>query len=380
MQYEKGDRPEVGVWDGFHSVRFWVGNALQASHWYCTRFGFKPYAYRGLETGHRDTCRHVIRNGNVFFVFESSYNPGDEVFGKHMQQHGDGVKDVSFVCDDVKAIFDFAVSKGARVVREPWEESDEHGTVKMATIATYGDTEHTIIEKSGYKGDFLPGYRLVDADQDPVLAAFECPKLNFIDHVVGNQPDQEMTPVAEWYEDKLGFSRFWSVDDKMIHTEYSSLRSIVMADFDRTIKMPINEPAAGKRKSQIQEYVDFYGGPGVQHIALSCSDIIQAVSAMRKRGLKFLEVPQKYYDNLKERLAQSPVNIKEDMKLIQENHILIDFDDKGYLLQIFSKPCEDRPTLFIEIIQRANHEGFGAGNFKSLFEALEQEQAKRGNL
>lgn len=271
------------------------------------------------------------------------------------------------------------MSRGAESVQEPKEESDEHGSVVTATVKTYGDTVHTFVERHAYKGVFLPGYRAVDK-VDPLATLLPSPGLQFIDHIVGNQPDLKMNEACDWYEKTLGFHRFWSVDDSQIHSEYSSLRSIVMTDYDEVIKMPINEPAAGKRKSQIQEYVDYHGGAGVQHIALNTNDIITALKNLKARGSEFLTVPDAYYDNLKARLAKSPVQVKEDLDVLKSLSILVDFDDKGYLLQIFTKPVEDRPTLFYEVIQRNNHSGFGAGNFRALFESIEAEQAKRGNL
>ena len=246
-------------------------------------------------------------------------------------------------------------------------------------MQTYGDTVHTLVERKNYKGKFLPGYVLA-TQVDPIIKLLPPIGLDFIDHIVGNQPDNEMTPACEWYEQKLDFERFWSVDDTQIHTEYSSLRSVVVTDFDETIKMPINEPANGLKKSQIQEYVDFYGGAGVQHIAFNTQDIIKAVENARARGGDFLEVPDTYYDNLRERLKSSKLKVTESIDVLQKLKILVDYDENGYLLQIFTKPVEDRPTLFYEFIQRKNHQGFGAGNFKSLFEAIELEQGRRGNL
>lgn len=372
-------RPEVGRYSGFHHMRLWVGNAKQAADWYVARFGFSRIAYRGLETGHRDVATHVVSQGRVFLVFESPLNPGNAEFGSHQQKHGDGVKDVAFIVDDVRGIYKKAVERGAKSVREPWEETDSDGTVVFATIQTYGDTIHTFIQLNDYKGKFLPGYRYID-EADPLSSFTPAVGLDFIDHIVGNQPDKEMVPMAEFYEKTLDFHRFWSVDDSVIHTEFSSLRSIVMTDYDETVKMPLNEPAPGKKKSQIQEYVEYYGGPGVQHVALNTKDIISAVTHMKARGLKFLTIPDTYYTNLRKRLENAPISVKEDLDVLQKLKILVDFDDKGYLLQIFTAPVEDRPTLFYEIIQRNNHQGFGAGNFRSLFEAIELAQAERGNL
>jgi len=297
----------------------------------------------------------------------------------HMALHGDAVKDVAFTVDDARAIWKHAVSQGARSVRAPWEESDENGTVVMATIATYGDTEHTFVERTSYKGAFLPKYSAPRV-HDPLVNLLPSVGLKWLDHCVGNQPDNQMVPAADFYEHHLGFHRFWSVDDTQMHTEYSALRSIVVADYDENVKMPINEPATGKRKSQIQEYVDYYGGAGVQHIALRTDNIIEAVDCLTKRGADFLGIPDKYYDNLKLRLKTANITVTEDLEELKRLKILVDYDENGYLLQIFTKPVEDRPTLFIEVIQRKNNNGFGAGNFKALFEAIEREQEERGNL
>uniref|UniRef100_A0A3B4ERA6 4-hydroxyphenylpyruvate dioxygenase n=1 Tax=Pygocentrus nattereri TaxID=42514 RepID=A0A3B4ERA6_PYGNA len=336
---DKGEKPERGKFLRFHHVKFWVGNAKQAAGFYCDKMGFEPLAYKGLETGSREVVSHVIKQDKILFVFESALNPGNEEMGEHLIQHGDAVKDIAFQVEDCDFLVKKAKERGAVIVKEPWVEQDKDGKVKYAVVQTYGDTTHTLVEYMGpYKGLFLPGYEK-PLFKDQLLAKLPPGCLSFIDHIVGNQPDDEMVPISDWYLKCLLFHRFWSIDDKQIHTQYSSLRSIVVTNYEETIKMPINEPAHGKKKSQIQEYVDYNGGPGVQHIALNTSNIIQA-----------------------------------DLK------ILVDFDDKGYLLQIFTKPLQDRPTLFLEVIQRNNHFGFGAGNFKSLFEAIEKDQDARGNL
>uniref|UniRef100_A0A8C7IH44 4-hydroxyphenylpyruvate dioxygenase n=1 Tax=Oncorhynchus kisutch TaxID=8019 RepID=A0A8C7IH44_ONCKI len=336
---DKGEKPEKGKFVKFHHVTFWVGNAKQAAVFYCDKMGFEPVAYKGLETGSREVVSHVIKQDKILFVFESALNPGNEEMGEHLMKHGDGVKDIAFQVEDLEFLIKKAKERGAVVVKEPWIEQDSYGKVKCAVVQTYGDTTHTLIEYLGpYKGLFLPGYN-APVVKDCLLPKLPPGLLNFIDHIVGNQPDDAMVPVSDWYQNCLLFHRFWSIDDKQIHTQYSALRSIVVTNYEETIKMPINEPAPGVKKSQIQEYCDYNGGPGVQHIALNTSDIIQA-----------------------------------------ELKILVDFDDKGYLLQIFTKPVQDRPTLFLEVIQRHNHFGFGAGNFKSLFEAIEKDQDARGNL
>ncbi|EGD78006.1 4-hydroxyphenylpyruvate dioxygenase [Salpingoeca rosetta] len=379
---DKGAKPDVGRYLGFDHATFWVGNAKQAASFYTVRMGFEPLAYRGLETGDRDVVSHAVKQNDIVFVFKSALNPGNNEMGEHLTKHGDGVKDIAFTVEDCRGIYKRAIARGAKGVREPWEEKDEHGTVVFAQVQTYGDTTHTFVERTNYTATathFLPGFVPL-TKKDPLLATLPVLNLHAIDHCVGNQPDNEMEDVATWYTNVLAFHRFWSVDDTQLHTEYSALRSIVVTDYDEVIKMPINEPAAGKRKSQIQEYVDYYGGAGVQHIALRTDDVIKAVEAGRARGLDFLTPPDTYYEDLIERLKESKVEIKENMDLIRKNSILVDFDDNGYLLQIFTKPCQDRPTLFIEFIQRCNHSGFGAGNFKALFEAIEKDQAARGNL
>ena len=368
--------------------------------------GFTHVAYKGLETGSRDVCAHVVQQGRIRFVLSSPLHSGSAAaaaaagasasasaaaaasgadtpaeLNAHLAAHGDGVRDVAFAVSDCRAIFAAAVKRGATAVAEPREERDEHGAVVIATVRTYGDTLHTFVQRGDYRGAFLPGFRAVEGGaSDPLLRVTPPVGLDFIDHVVGNMPDLGMEPAVRWYEQVLQFHRFWSVDDKQMSTEHSALRSIVVADFTETVKMPINEPAPGKKKSQIQEYCDFYGGPGVQHIALNTTDILSAITHLRARGLGFLRVPDTYYVAMRERLAAAGIAVKEDLDVLQRLNILVDFDEKGYLLQLFTAPIQDRPTLFLEVIQRAGCSGFGAGNFKSLFEAIEREQELRGNL
>ena len=304
MEYEKPTvRPDIGVFHGFDHVTLWVGNALQAATYYCTRLGFEYAAYQGLETGHREFATHVVRNGQVLFALTSPLQPsGHDEFDQHHKKHGDGVKDVAFTVDDAKGIFSKAVERGAIPVREPETLKDEHGSVIVASVKTYGDTTHTFVERVDYTGPFLPGFKKHHIT-DPISKVLPGPNLVAIDHCVGNQPDGEMEAAAGWYEKMLDFHRFWSVDDTMMHTEYSALRSVVVADFDENVKMPINEPAPGKRKSQIEEYVDFYGGPGVQHIALRTENILEAITNMKNRGCQFLTIPNAYYENLRKDLA-----------------------------------------------------------------------------
>ncbi|KAL4805173.1 Glyoxalase/Bleomycin resistance protein/Dihydroxybiphenyl dioxygenase [Aspergillus unguis] len=378
---------------GYDHVHWYVGNAKQAASYYITRMGFSRVAYKGLETNSRAVCSHVIRNGDIIFVLTSPLRSLDQIerfsaeeqdllkeIHAHLEQHGDGVKDVAFEVDSAQAVYSAAVKNGAKAVKDVETLEDENGKVLTATIQTYGQTTHTLIERRGYKGVFLPGYRAETGAADPVAKFLPDVLLKRIDHCVGNQDWDEMDKVCEYYEKALGFHRFWSVDDKDICTEFSALKSIVMSSPNEIVKMPINEPAKGKKQSQIEEYVDFYNGAGVQHIALLTDDIIRDITNLKARGVEFIKVPDTYYEDIKIRLKKAGLTLHEDFETIQSLDILIDFDENGYLLQLFTKHLMDRPTVFIEIIQRHNFEGFGAGNFRSLFEALEREQELRGNL
>ena len=388
MDNKGGEKPSFGKILRFGTIHynldhltFWVGNAKQAASFYTSRFGFEYFAYKGLETGERGIASHAIKNaeGTIFVLCSVYNNNSDETMNHHLIQHGDGVRDVAFEVENCTAIYENSIKNGAVSIRPPVRLEDSNGYVTVASIKTYGDTTHTFVERTHYNGLFLPGFvahhskEAFNTIMDPVV-------FQKIDHIVGNQPDLKMEEAVKFYEKCLGFHRFWSIDDKTLHTEYSSLRSIVVSDYDENVKMPINEPAAGKRKSQIQEYVDYYHGAGVQHIALKTETIISTVESMKKRGVDFLSIPDTYYDNLRKNLPDMNIKVSEDIDHLQKNKILIDYDDKGYLLQIFTKPIEDRPTLFFEVIQRKNHEGFGAGNFKALFVSIEDEQNKRGNL
>lgn len=382
---------------GYDHLTWWVGNAKQAASYYNTVFGFKTLAYRGLETGSRYFASYVVGNADVRFVFTSpvrsgKHLPEDEPISEedrqmlheihsHLEKHGDAVKDVAFEVDNVEGVYYKAVNGGAESVQEPKRIHDkQHGFVTTAVIRTYGDTTHTLICRQNYTGPFLPGYRAVEPR--PSAITFPNVPLARIDHCVGNQDWDEMNSACAFYEQCLSFHRFWSVDDSQICTDFSALNSIVMASANNVVKMPINEPAKGKKRSQIEEYVIFNSGPGVQHIALLTPDIVSTVSAMRARGVEFIAVPQTYYTTMRERLRTEKRNweLAEDLDVIESLNILIDYDEQGYLLQLFTKPLIDRPTVFIEIIQRNNFDGFGVGNFKSLFEAIEREQAERGNL
>ncbi|XP_041979098.1 4-hydroxyphenylpyruvate dioxygenase-like [Aricia agestis] len=375
---DKGMKPENGRFLAFDHVTFWVSNAKQAASYYVTRFGFQPLAYRGLETGSRQTASYVVRMNKIIFVFQAQYEPEETTFNKEIAIHGDFVKDVAFEVENLDYIVSYAKKQGAVIIQDIWEERDEFGVVRMAKLKTYGDNTHTLIDRSKYRGSFLPGY--MSLKTDPIHQYLPKVEINFIDHVVGNMPDNKMEEAASWYERCLQFHRFWSVDDKQVCTEYSALRSIVMANWEETVKMPINEPAPGKKKSQVQEYVEYHGGAGVQHIAINTEDIITTIENLRSRGVEFLSIPAKYYTMIREQLKHSKVKVAESIDTLERLNILIDYDDNGYLLQIFTKNTQDRPTLFLEVIQRRNHNGFGAGNFKTLFESIELEQEKRGNL
>ncbi|OAP60440.1 4-hydroxyphenylpyruvate dioxygenase [Fonsecaea erecta] len=381
---------KIASYRGYDHVAWWVGNAKQAAAFYVSRMGFERIAYRGLETGSRVVASHVVRNGEVVFVLTSPlHGPDSKVpwlsdddrtllkeMHDHLTTHGDAVRDVAFEVDDVAAVYDAAVVKGAYPVAAPRTTNDDFGSAKMASIKTYGDTIHTLIERQKYHGAFLPGYRAVK-EVERTAKYLPSVDLAVIDHCVGNQDWDEMEAVCEYYERTLGFHRFWSVDDKDICTDYSALKSVVMASPDEKIKMPINEPAKGLRKSQIEEYVDFYNGAGVQHIALRTDDIITTVTNLKERGIEFITVPDTYYETMSKRLESAGMKLNEDFAALQKLGILIDFDEGGYLLQLFTKHLMDRPTVFIEIIQRNNFSGFGAGNFKALFEAIEREQMAR---
>ncbi|MDO5509349.1 MAG: 4-hydroxyphenylpyruvate dioxygenase [Weeksellaceae bacterium] len=360
---------------GTDYVEFYVGNAKQAAHYYKTAFGFQNLAYAGLETGIRDRASYVLVQDKIRLVLTTPLNSESKI-NEHIVKHGDGVKIIALWVDDARSAFEETTKRGAKVYMEPTVESDEHGEVVRAGIYTYGETVHMFVERKNYHGKFLPGYVEHHSDYNP-----EPVGLKFIDHMVGNVGWNEMNTWVKWYEDVMGFVNFLSFDDKQIHTEYSALMSKVMANGNGRVKFPINEPAEGKKKSQIEEYIDFYEGPGVQHLAVATNDIIHTVTEMRKRGVEFLShPPEEYYRAVPARLQEFHHEMKEDIEKLAKLGIMIDADEEGYLLQIFTKPVQDRPTLFFEIIQRMGARGFGAGNFKALFESIEREQAKRGTL
>jgi 4-hydroxyphenylpyruvate dioxygenase len=355
---------------GTDHVEFYVGNAKQAAHYYKTAFGFQSIAYAGPETGVMDRASYVLRQNKLTFVLTTPLRSGNEV-ADHIARHGDGVKVLALIVDDAREAWKQTTERGARSYMEPVVKKDDQGEVVLSGIHTYGDTVHVFVERKNYSGPFMPGYRAWSSHYNPTSTG-----LLYVDHCVGNVGWNQMNPWVKFYEDVMGFRNILSFDDKDISTEYSALMSKVMSNGNGYVKFPINEPAEGKKKSQVEEYLDFYDGEGVQHVALATLDIVTTVRQLRDRGVEFLSIPSSYYDTVLDRVGK----IDEDLTPLRELGILIDRDDEGYLLQIFSKPVEDRPTLFFEIIQRKGAKSFGKGNFKALFEALEREQANRGNL
>ena len=357
--------------NGTDYVEFYVGNAKQAAHYYASAFGFRVTGYRGPETGVRDRASYLLVQDKIRFVLTAPMGPSG-FLAEHVQRHGDGVRDIALWVDDARAAFEETTKRGARPVREPETLRDEHGEVVIAAISTYGDTIHSFVERRNYEGLFLPGFEAVDNPYwQPASVG-----LKYVDHCVGNVHLGDMNTYVDYYAETMGFQNLLHFTEEDISTEYSSLMSKVMANGNERIKFPINEPAKGKRKSQIDEYLEFYHGAGVQHVAMATDDILATVKALRSRGVEFLNTPTTYYDTLQARVGQ----IDEPVDELAELGILVDRDPDGYLLQIFTQPVEDRPTVFYEIIQRKGARTFGEGNFKALFEAIEREQARRGNL
>jgi 4-hydroxyphenylpyruvate dioxygenase len=356
--------------DGWDHVELWVGNAKQAAYFYEHAFGFTRTAYSGPETGVRDRASYVLEQGDIRLVLTTALREDHEIT-RHNTRHGDGVRDIALAVPDVTEAYRQAVQRGARGVREPSRLEDDDGVVELASIATYGDTIHTFVDRSGYVGSFLPGFVSVSSNGRARSAG-----LLSIDHIVGNVELGRMDQWVEYYERVFGMTNILHFGDDQIQTEYSALMSKVMSDGTGKIKFPINEPAEGKRKSQIEEYIEFYNGAGAQHIALASENIVETVTDLKSRGVAFLETPDTYYEDAPTRVGE----IEEDFDELREHKILVDRDDDGYLLQIFTKTAQDRPTLFFEVIERHGARGFGDGNFKALFEAIEREQALRGNL
>jgi len=355
---------------GTDYVEFYVGNAKQAAHFYKTAFGFQSLAYAGPETGRKDIVSYAIRQNKLTFVLTTPLKPGNPI-AEHITQHGDGVKFLALKVEDAKDAWEQTTKRGGKSYAEPFVLKDEEGEVVMSGIHTYGETVHLFIERKNYKGAFMPGYKVWQSDYNPLQAG-----LQYVDHCVGNVGWNQMNRWVKYYEEVMGFKNILSFDDKDISTEYSALMSKVMSNGNGFVKFPINEPAEGKKKSQVEEYLDFYLGEGVQHVAIASRNIIETVTELKKRGVEFLAIPGSYYETILDRVG----HIDEDLKELGKLGVLIDRDDEGYLLQIFTKPLQDRPTLFFEIIQRKGAKSFGKGNFKALFEALEREQELRGNL
>ena len=349
-------------------LEFWVGNARQAALYYRLLFGFDQLAYRGPETGTRGKASYLLCQGKIRFVLTTSLEP-DDAIARHVANHGDGVRDIALAVDDARICFEEAVRRGATPVLEPRRESGENGTIVRAAVATWGDTIHSFLQRQSCPAPMLP-----DFQSAPVAGGGA--GLVAVDHLVGNVEDARMDQWVDFYQRVFGFSHFLTFDDKDISTEYSALRSKVVVSENGRVKFPINEPAPGRGNSQIQEYLDYYHGPGVQHIAFLTADALGSVAELRRRGVEFLGVPDAYFDAMPARVG----TIEEDVARIRDLRILVDRDDRGYLLQLFTKPVEDRPTLFYEVIQRRGSQGFGKGNFRALFESIEREQARRGNL
>ena len=357
--------------NGTDYVEFYVGNARQSAYYYRSAFGFKLVAYQGPETGVRDRASYVVVQDKIRFVLTTALQP-EHAINDHVRVHGDGVRDIALWVDDAESAWRETTKRGARSVREPETLRDANGEVRVAAIGIYGDTIHTFVERRNYNGAFLPGFVAVEGE-DTISRPVG---LRYIDHMVGNVGWGEMNRWVDFYRDVMGFRMFKHFDDKDISTDYSALMSKVMSNGNERVKFPINEPAEGKRKSQIEEYLEFYHAPGVQHIAMATGNIIETVGALKRQGVEFLRVPNTYYEDLLSRTGP----IDEPIAALQELGILVDRDDEGYMLQIFTRPVEDRPTLFYEVIQRKGSRSFGKGNFKALFEAIEREQERRGNL
>ena len=356
--------------NGTDYIEFYVGNAKQAAHYYKTAFGYQSLAYAGPETGLKDRVSYVLQQGKVRLMLTTALSSNHEI-AEHVKAHGDGVKILALAVDDAYKSYEETIKRGAKSYVAPYTLQDENGEVKISGIYTYGETVHLFVERKNYNGIFMPGFRKWESAYNPSDVG-----LLYVDHCVGNVGWNRMNDTVKWYEEVMGFTNILSFDDTQITTEYSALMSKVMSNGNGYVKFPINEPAEGKKKSQIEEYINFYEGEGVQHIAIATSDIITTVRALKARGVEFLDTPSAYYEDLLDRVGK----IDESIEPLRELKILVDRDEEGYLLQIFTKPVEDRPTLFYEIIQRKGAKSFGAGNFKALFESIEREQASRGNL
>ncbi|WP_185759774.1 4-hydroxyphenylpyruvate dioxygenase [Vibrio pectenicida] len=383
VKYSKSEqRPKCGEYFDFHHIEIWVSNAFQAKMFYETHLGFKCVAYAGLETGEKNFTAYVLQGEQAYIVVKSPLYPNDEIIAPFVKKHGDAVRDVAFCVENVQKTFEHAKASGAEVIQPPTFSEDDKGQVLIASVLAYGDTVHSFIQREQYRGLFLPGYQPIDPHLVNTFAESLPPvPMGRIDHVVANQPQGKMNEVVDFYTNSLSFRRFWSVDDKLLQTGTSGLNSIVVSDFDERIKIPVNQPSTRfDGRSQTQEFVDFHGCGGIQHIAICVGNLEQTVKSLKARGCYVLPVPCAYYDELQSALSENDLDLGISVDTMRELDIVVDYDDKGFILQIFTRPVESRPTLFFEFMQRNNHDGFGAGNFKSLFSAIEAQQKLRGTL
>lgn len=364
---------------GFDYVELWVGNAKQAASFYKTRLGFSLFAYQGLETGSRTWTSYALRQGEVTLVVSSALPPGNKAFNEHLARHGDAVKDIAFRVTSCELIYKLAIAAGAVSIHSPQEYTDDHGRIVLATIKTVGDTTHTFVERSGNSTTFLPGFVAIN-DPDPLEQILASVGGRSLDHIGLNIFEGDLEPLVEWYKRVLGFHRFFSIDDSIVHTEFSGLKSIVMADLSERIKIPLIEAVSGIRKGQVEEFLEYHGGAGAQHFAIRTDNILASSQALHERGVETLKVPSAYYSRLHEFLRVANIQLPEDIQVFAQYDIMVDFDENGYLLQMFTKPMSNRPTAFFEFLQRRTFKGFGANNFRAIFEAIEQEQERRGNL
>ena len=383
VKYNKsGHRPKCGEYLGFHHIEIWVSNAFQAKMFYETHLGFKSIAYAGLETGVKDFSAYVLKGDQAYIIVKSPLYPHDEVIAPFIKKHGDAVRDVAFCVENVQNTFEHAKKSGAEVIQPPTYSEDDKGQVLIASVLAYGDTVHSFIQSDQYQGLFLPGYHPIAPHLVNTFAESLPPvPMGRIDHVVANQPQGKMNEVVDFYINSLCFRRFWSVDDKLLQTGTSGLNSIVVSDFDERIKIPVNQPSTRlDGRSQTQEFVDFHGCGGIQHIAICVDNLEKTVRSLRARGCYVLPIPCAYYDELQSVISESDLDLGISVDTMRELDIVVDYDDKGFILQIFTRPVESRPTLFFEFMQRNDHDGFGAGNFNSLFSAIEAQQKLRGTL
>ncbi|MFQ3307703.1 MAG: 4-hydroxyphenylpyruvate dioxygenase [Candidatus Midichloriaceae bacterium] len=382
IKYEKSKiKPKFGSYRGFHHVEMIVGNAYQAAMYYSTCFGMNIIAYKGLETQSNEYSSYVLQTGKVIFVLTSPLNINEKKYNAFLSRHGDFIRDVAFSVDNSKLLYEHAITNGAKSILAPTEIVDEFGKVIISTVTAFGNVVHSFIEKKGYVGKFLPGYSYNKIITNTLSSKLPDTRMGYIDHAVANEQKNNLKNTVDYYIKTLGFHRFWSIDDKLLQTDSSGLRSVVVTDYDETIKIPVNEPAEGlKGTSQVQEFVDFHGTGGVQHIAICCDNLEVTVRAFKDRGGHILPIPPDYYDNLDKIISKKNLDFTVSIEVMKELDMVVDFDQNGYILQVFTRPLSNRPTAFIELIQRNNHNGFGAGNFKSLFSAIEAQQKLRHTL